>query len=213
MAATPAWLAAVEALLNRGVDASLQATALARRLGGSALRVEIEGMAPIRISVAGGHLSLTGAGRPLDSKPCEAADATIAGSPLALLRLAGATRLTGSATGRAGVVVSGDAEVANSYRELLGLARPDFEEELSRLIGDVPARALAQFAVKTVQWARRSRRTAGENLAEYLQEESRDLVNKTELEEFLHGVDALRESADRIDARIAFLERRLKGPA
>ena len=232
MAATPAWLAAVEGLLNRGVDASMQATLLARRLGGTALLLNIEGMASIRISVVRGRLSLAGAGSSLDSEAVESADATISGSPLALLQLAGATGLAGTA-GRAGAtggradrprarsvpargagaVVSGDAEIANSYRELLALARPDFEEELSRLIGDVAARALSQFALKTVEWARGARRTAGENIAEYLQEESRDLVNKPELEEFLHGVDTLRETADRVDARIARLERRLKGSA
>jgi len=209
MAATPAWLAAVEALLNRGVHASMQATALARRLGGTALLLNIEGMASIRMSAAGGRLSLISAGSPLDLQACEPAAATIVGSPLALLRLAGATGLGGAT----GAVVSGDPDIANSYRELLALARPDFEEELSRLIGDVPARRLSQFALKTAEWARRARRTAGENIAEYLQEESRDLVNKPELDEFLQGVDALRETADRVGARIARLEQRLKGSA
>jgi ubiquinone biosynthesis protein UbiJ len=209
MAATPAWLAAIEALLNRGVHASMQATALARRLGGTALLLNIEGMASIRMSAAGGRLSLISAGSPLDLQACKPAAATIVGSPLALLRLAGATGLGGAT----GAVVSGDPDIANSYRELLALARPDFEEELSRLIGDVPARRLSQFALKTAEWARRARRTAGENIAEYLQEESRDLVNKPELDEFLQGVDALRETADRVGARIARLEQRLKGSA
>ena len=218
MTATPAWLAAFEALLNRGVQASMQATALARRLGGTALRLDIEGMASIRISVLGGRLSLIGAG-PLDSQAGEpgahaAADAFIAGSPPALLRLARGNASRGAGvSGGAGVSVSGDAEIANSYRELLALARPDFEEELSRLIGDVPARRLSQFAAKTAAWAARARRAAGENIAEYLQEESRDLVNKPELDEFLQGVDMVRETADRVDARIARLEQRLKGPA
>jgi ubiquinone biosynthesis protein UbiJ len=197
----------------------MQATALARRLGGTALLLNIEGMASIRISAAGGRLSLIGAGSSLDSAAGEPANATIAGSPLALLRLAGGGRADMPRTDPAhpargaGAVVSGDAEIANAYRELLALARPDFEEELSRLLGDVPARALSQFAVKTLEWARRARRTAGQNIAEYLQEESRDLVNKPELEEFLHGVDTLRETADRVDARIARLEQRLKGSA
>jgi ubiquinone biosynthesis protein UbiJ len=209
MAATPAWLAAVEALLNRGIHASMQATALARRLGGTSLGLTIEGMASVRLSVHGARLSLVGAGSPVDSAARESADASIAGSPLALLRLAGTTGL-----GRgAGAVVSGDAEIASSYRELLALALPDLEEELSRLVGDVPARRLSQFALKTVEWARRARRTAGENVAEYLQEESRDLVGKSELEEFLQGVDKLREKADRVDARIARLEQRMKGSA
>ncbi|HWS70056.1 MAG TPA: hypothetical protein VN325_45420 [Steroidobacteraceae bacterium] len=219
MAASPAWLAAVEALLNRGVHASMQATALARRLDGTSLLLNIEGMASIRISMVRGRLSLIGAGSSFDSAAGEPADATLAGSPRALLRLAGGGRADMPRTDSAhpargaGAVVSGDAEIANSYRELLALARPDFEEELSRLIGDVPARALAQFALKTLEWARRARRTVGENISEYLQEESRDLVNKPELEEFLHGVDTLRETADRVDARIARLEQRLKGSA
>jgi ubiquinone biosynthesis protein UbiJ len=220
MAATPAWLAPVEALLNRGVHASTQATALAHRLGGTALRLNVEGMASIRISVVRGRLSLVGAGSARDSPALdsgsEPADATIAGSPLALLRFAGATGGRGASrepARSAGAVVSGDAEIAISYRELLALARPDFEEELSRLIGDVPARRLSQFALRTVEWARRARRAAGENLAEYLQEESRDLVNKPELDEFLEGVDTLRETADRVEARIARLEQRMKDSA
>ncbi len=60
-------------------------------------------------------------------------------------------------------------------------------------------------------WARRARRTAGENIAEYLQEEGRDLVTKTEMEEFLRGVDEVREAVDRIEARlIERLERPLE---
>jgi ubiquinone biosynthesis protein UbiJ len=46
-----------------------------------------------------------------------------------------------------------------------------------------------------------------------LQEESRDLVNGTELDEFLRGVDELRETADRVEVRLARLEQRLKGAA
>ncbi len=93
------------------------------------------------------------------------------------------------------------------------LARPDPEEELSRFIGDFPARRLWQFAGQVRNFAQRVRRTAGANIAEYLQEESRDLVNRTELDEFLRGVDELRETADRIEARLGRLERRLKGAA
>jgi hypothetical protein len=44
-----------------------------------------------------------------------------------------------------------------------------------------------------------------------LQEESRTLVSRPEVEEFLGQVDVLRETADRVEARIARLERRLDG--
>ena len=140
-----------------------------------------------------------------------AADAVISGSAPALLQL---LRGDGpSAATRAGVQIRGDAEIANLYRQLFAAAKPDFEEELSRWIGDMPARRLSQVARSVRAWARRTRRTAGENIAEYLQEEGRDLISKAEHEEFLHGVDSVREAADRIEARLKHIEQRIKGPA
>jgi ubiquinone biosynthesis protein UbiJ len=115
-----------------------------------------------------------------------------------------------SAQTRSSVQIRGDAEIANLYRELFSAARPDLEEELSRWVGDMPARHLSQLAKSVRNWARRARRTAGENIAEYLQEEGRDLVTKTELQEFLSGVDGLREGVDRLEARLLGLEQRMK---
>jgi ubiquinone biosynthesis protein UbiJ len=215
MPATAAWLASAEALLNRCIDSSAQAGALARRLEGTCLQIDVEGVTRIRAVAHQGRLALlTGAEGGADPSVggSAEADATISGSPPALLQLlnAGANRLPGgpAAPGRP-AQIRGDAEIANQYRELFMLARPDPEEELSRWIGDIAARRLSEFARHTLEWARRARRTAGENIAEYLQEEGRDLVNKTELEEFLRGVDELRETFDRVEARLGRLEARL----
>jgi ubiquinone biosynthesis protein UbiJ len=209
MPATPAWLAAVEALLNRGIQASMQATALARRLDATALRVDIEGLTSVRASVTGGRLALAAADPSRESAAHERVNASIKGSPFALLRLAAGNAQPETQAAR--TAVRGDAEIANSYRELIAAARPDLEEELSRIVGDLPARRLSRFALKTAAWARQARRTAGENIAEYLQEESRDLVSSAELDEFLQGVDAARETVDRVEARLTRLEQRLKG--
>ena len=204
MAATAAWLASAEALLNRCIDSSAQAAAIARRLQGTSLQVDIDGFTRIRASAHRGRLALLAGS---DS----AADAVISGSLPALLQLlkGGANR----ESGRSAAQIRGDAEIANRYRELFMLARPDPEEELSRWIGDFPARRVSLIARRALELARRARRTAGENIAEYLQEEGRDLVNRTELDEFLRGVDELRETVDRIEARLGRLEQRLKGAA
>ncbi|HEY3654773.1 MAG TPA: hypothetical protein VGL34_07270 [Steroidobacteraceae bacterium] len=209
MPATPAWLAALEALLNRGIQASMQATALARRLDATALRVDIDGLTSVRASVTGGRLALAAADPSRESAAHERVNASIKGSPFALLRLAAGNAQPETQAAR--TAVRGDAEIANSYRELIAAARPDLEEELSHIVGDLPARRLSQFALKTAAWARQARRTAGENIAEYLQEESRDLVSRPELDEFLQGVDAARETVDRVEARLTRLEQRLKG--
>jgi ubiquinone biosynthesis protein UbiJ len=200
MPATPAWLASVEALLNRNIDASSAGLELARRLSGTCIQVDVGGWTRIRAGVSGHRLGLTTG----DDSP---ADAHITGSFAALMKLLTAP-VSGAGSGRA-AQIRGDAEIADRYRELFALARPDLEEELSRFVGDLPARRIAQLARHGAAWMRGAGRTARENLSEYLQEESRALVNHTEYDEFLRGVDAARETADRIEARLAGLERRL----
>jgi ubiquinone biosynthesis protein UbiJ len=203
MPATSAWLASAEAAFNRNIAVSTQAAVLARRLEGTSLQVDVDGITRVRAVCSGGRLALLAG----DDTP---ADAVISGSVPALLQLlkgGGAA----AAQSRTSVQIRGDAEIANLYRELFSAARPDLEEELSRWVGDMPARHLSQLAKSVRTWARRARRTAGENIAEYLQEEGRDLVTQPEMEEFLRGVDAVRDGVERIEARLKGLEQRVKG--
>jgi ubiquinone biosynthesis protein UbiJ len=195
-------LASAEAVLNRNIAASSKAQALVRRLEGTSLQVDVDGITRVRTTCFGGRAALLAG----DDSP---ADAVISGSVPALLQMLKAGAPT--AQTRSSVQIRGDAEIANSYRDLFAAARPDLEEELSRWVGDLPARHLSQLAKSVRTWARRARRTAGENIAEYLQEEGRDLVTKTELEEFLRGVDGVRDSVDRIEARLTRIEQRVKG--
>jgi ubiquinone biosynthesis accessory factor UbiJ len=201
MPATPAWLASAEAVLNRNIAASSRAAALAKRLEGTSLQVDVDGITRVRTTCGGGRAALLAG----DDSP---ADAVISGSAPALLQM---FRAVTPSQNRASVQIRGDAEIANLYRDLFAAARPDLEEELSRWVGDMPARHLSLLAKSVRTWARRARRTAGENIAEYLQEEGRDLVTKTEMEEFLRGVDGVRESIDRIEARLLRIEQRAGG--
>jgi ubiquinone biosynthesis protein UbiJ len=205
MPATPVWLAPVEAMLNRSLLAYPATDGLRRRLSGKSLQVEITGGPGLRVSICGDRLLLDRA-RAGDAE-APAADAVICGPGASLLRL-----LTGAptpATGGGAVQVRGDAEVAAGFRELFAVGKPDFEEELARLVGDLPAHRAGVLWRGALGWFRGVARNAGENFAEYLQEESRLLVNKTELEEFLRGVDELREAGDRVAARLGRLEQRL----
>lgn len=202
MPATPAWLAVVEGALNRNIGARSRAGVLARRLDGKSLQIDLDGVTSLRAVCIAGRLALAAG----DETP---ADASISGPPGALLRLMTAER--DRPLGSGSLHVRGDAEVAAAYRELLRLARPDPEEEAARILGDLPARRLGNLARRTGSWLSRAGRTFGENLAEYLQEESRDVVGKVEVEEFVRGVDELREAADRADARLKRLERAAPG--
>jgi ubiquinone biosynthesis protein UbiJ len=208
MPATPPWLASAEAIFNRSIDGSSQAAELARRLNSTSLQFEVEGFISVRAAVQNGRLALmAGEGA---TGTAAAADALISGSARALFSLLKGGH-PATASRYPAVTIRGDAEIANLYRQFFIAARPDPEEELSRWIGDAPARGLSRLAGGAVGWARRTHRVIGENIAEYLKEEGRDLATRPEVEEFLQGVDQVREAADRVEARLQGLQRRLQG--
>jgi len=196
---------AVENALNQNLAASLRARELCGALRGRRIRIEISGLS-IRIGIESVGDSLR-----LERDPDGEFAAELIGSPVNLLALAaaGSTRLLHSGA----VQIRGDAELLERYQELLRALGPDFEEELARLVGDLPAHHLARVAFGMLRFGRRTVRTTVQNTFEYLAHESRDLVPRAETEEVFTGVDRLREDVDRAAARLAALEARLQNPA
>jgi ubiquinone biosynthesis protein UbiJ len=190
----------LEAVLNRNVADSRRALALTRQLDGRVMSLTAEGT-PVAIffHAEGGRLRLT----PRHESP---ADASLSGTPVALLALAG-PQGEGALRG-GGVRIEGDAEVAQKFRELLSEARPDVEEELARVVGDVAARQMANVARGLFDWGRKASRSLTGSVVEFLQEEGRDLPTGVEVDEFLEGVDRLRDDADRLETRLSRLEAR-----
>jgi ubiquinone biosynthesis accessory factor UbiJ len=187
-------------MLNRNVAQSERASALAQMLEGRAMSLVFEGT-PVTLvfSVTAGCIAI-------DARSDGAADATLTGSPLALLSLVGPgaeERFRGSA-----IRIAGDAEVAQRFRDLLQLAQPDVEEELSRVVGDVAAHQVANLARGFLDWGRKAADSFSTSVAEYLQEEGRDVPSRVEVEEFLEAVDQLREATDRLEARLQRAESR-----
>lgn len=193
-------LTPLESLLNRNIAASSAARALCRRMDAKVLALHLEGL-PLSIYFCSHGERMT-----LDTKHEGMPNATLSGTPLSFMRLAGPTP---EAALRSGAVhIQGDAEVAQAFSELLKHARPDLEEELSRVVGDVAAHQVGNVARSALGFARRASQTFAQNISEYLQEEGRDVPSRTEANEFILGVDTLRDDVDRLEARIDRLERR-----
>jgi len=106
------------------------------------------------------------------------------------------------------VDVSGDAELARRIEKLLRDFRPDVEEAFAQTFGDVLGVPLARAFTRTLAWTQATAQAFVQDGADYLREESRDLVAPPELEQFLDDVDRLRERADRLDARVQRLRAR-----
>ena len=190
--------ATLENLLNRGLPRSPRARTLAAELAGKSLALEARDLARLRICCNGVTLEVR-----RDAQP---ADASLSGGALSLMSLLGASPQAVLQSGA--VRMGGDTELAQKFQELLRLLKPDVEEELSLLLGDVPAHQLARLAQRGLDFARRAADTGITNAAEYLGHERGDLVPRAEGEQFLRGVDAVREGVDRAAARLEDLARR-----
>jgi ubiquinone biosynthesis protein UbiJ len=202
----------LENVLNRGLPRSPRAQQLCaelvgRRVGITVGPVQSGGSGYLLVESTGDALKLslvtagTSAGVPADAPP----DAMVIGGPLSLLALSGSA--PEAVLQRGDVRIDGDAELAQKFRELALLLRPDLEEELSLVLGDVPAHQLGRFARAAFGWTRKAAATTVRNVAEYLGHERQDLVPRSEAEQFLQGVDTVREDVDRLAARIDFLTR------
>lgn len=104
------------------------------------------------------------------------------------------------------VELTGDAVTAQRFQKLLGYAKPDLEEELSRVLGDVAAHRLAEIGRGIRNWASAARTTMGGNVREYLQEESRELPTRYEVDRFSSRLSVLRDDVERLAAKLRRLE-------
>ena len=129
----------IEKILNRGLPRSPRARQLCGELKGARLGVEVRGMTRLIVHSTGEALVVT-------SDAASATEAEVSGSLLGLLKLAGASPEAVLQSGA--VQIRGDADVARKYRELARLLVPDPEEELARVVGDVPAHQIGRFAGK-----------------------------------------------------------------
>jgi ubiquinone biosynthesis protein UbiJ len=186
-------------MINRQIGASTPARELANELDGRvfALRVRDTALA-IGLGVDDGAIRLKSID---DGEP----DVAASGSLISLARLAGPA---GESLLRDGTVeITGDPLIASHFRKLLRYGRPDFEEELSSVVGDAAAHGIGEFVRGIGRWGRDAGATMQQNLGEYLQEESRALPGRHEVEAFRQDVRTLRDDVARLEARLNHLER------
>lgn len=109
------------------------------------------------------------------------------------------------------VRISGDAELARRVQQLLQRYEPDVEEAFTRAFGDVAGVQIARALRRGLDWSRATATTLLRDGADYLSEESRDLVPKAELEVFLDEVDAVRDAVERLQRKIDRVRRQAVG--
>jgi len=100
------------------------------------------------------------------------------------------------------VKLEGDAEFAQAVLDVVQNLKWEFEEDLSRYIGDIAARRVAQGAREFAGQVRRANRNMAESMAEYLLDEKEELVRPCDLEDFGAHVRTLRDDLARLEKRL-----------
>jgi ubiquinone biosynthesis protein UbiJ len=192
---------ALEAALNRALALDPDAQSSLRALDGRrvALRVESPPLA-LEVKVEGETLRVG----PVDAErePDLGVRGTLAGliGQLPMFR-----RDDAAPVGK--LRIEGDAELARRLQALARNFDPDWQKPFADVFGDVIGVQVANAFATALKQARDFAANGAETLAEYVTEESRDVVPKAELEAFHDDVDALRDDVERLASRIARLNR------
>jgi ubiquinone biosynthesis protein UbiJ len=162
---------------------------------GKVICIDIRGLSKrIYLLINGSKISVL---KQHDAEP----DATITGSPAALFKL-GVHRDSAPLFFAGEVEIRGDTRLGRQFKSLLADMEIDWEEHLSRLIGDIAAHRIVGLFNTLMEWSESVSGNFADDVGEYLQEESRDIVSGAEMGMFYQQVDKLRDDTERLKARI-----------
>lgn len=140
---------------------------------------------------------------------CEAgADTTIRGTPISLLKTAISDDRKTLFKGE--VVIDGDMALGQKFQKILDGLEMDWEEPLSQVIGDIAAHQVGEVVRGFAGFAKSAFNSLTMSTGEYFQEETKDIVNPVELTRFTDKIDVLRADTDRLQARVAKVNQRIK---
>lgn len=105
------------------------------------------------------------------------------------------------------VTIEGDADFANAISQLTQTLRWDAEDDLSKVIGDIPAVKVVSGVRHVTDSVKNTAKKLAENTAEYLTEENPVLVSPVATSSFAKDVVKLRDDIERLTKRIERLEK------
>ena len=188
----------IEKLINEALKLDPESLAKIGTLEGKVIGVEISGLDLTLYMMP--HPEGLQLHTELEGDP----DVFIKGGPIGLARM-GLSSQPSSLFGE-GVEIEGDTDLGRKTKVIIDDLDIDWEEQLSKLVGDVAAHQLGNFFRSATQCSQRTSDTFSKDVVEYLQEESRDLVVREELDQFLDQVDTLRVDIDRLEQRVRRLQ-------
>jgi ubiquinone biosynthesis protein UbiJ len=172
---------------------------------GKTIRLEVPPMSLHLLIENNGEFSALNADLNSDSASTTLPDATLALPPFAALRMALHGTLDTSQ-----ITMQGDTALAASVGKVLRELSWDIEEDLSHVMGDIPATKIVSMGKQFLLQGKQKSANLAAMLAEYWQEENPLITKRRHLEQFATEVDELRDAAERLEKRITQLGKSLK---
>ncbi|NKB46302.1 MAG: sterol-binding protein [Legionellales bacterium] len=167
---------------------------------GKVLLIQVDGLPAVC------YLKFVGGNLELHADYPDPVDVTLVGTPLALMRLGMSQGTDALGLLKEHVVMTGDAAFAENVKQIFDQMHIDWEELLAPWIGDLMAYEVGSTGRRLSDWMHRTCQSMQQNMTEYLQEETRQLPPRLEIEDFYQQVDELMMDVDRLRARVALLE-------
>ena len=181
--------------LNRVLAMDPEAAAMMEPLDGKLLGVSLGGInTSFYARVSGARLQIV-------EQPGIAPDLVIEGGVFDLAML-GVAASPESVMRDRRITMSGDVELAHAMKTLLQAFDPDWEEALSRIVGDFLARKTGVGVRSLRDWLATARTSVTDTVGEILTEEKRLLPTRLRYQQHQVEVEHLRDDVERLSVRI-----------
>jgi ubiquinone biosynthesis protein UbiJ len=142
-------------------------------------------------------LTIQTTGEVADAVAGAATDLDVRISPFLLPRLA-----AGEEAAFREIEMSGDMELAQEISFIAKNLDWDFEEDLSKAVGDIAAHRIAGGVRAFRDWSRDAALRMSQGAAEYWTEESPLIASRVKVEDFVSEVSRLRDGIERLEKRL-----------
>jgi ubiquinone biosynthesis accessory factor UbiJ len=191
-------LAGIEPILNRVIQLDPDVEPLLQPLNGKTLAIALTDIG-LEFTVLFNLASIT----LMDSLET-AANTTLKAPTLSLLRYA---HNPTQSLKPLNIHSSGDVQTLTPLLTLLQKLEPDWEEALAQRIGDSAATQVGYWARQLLNWTHQSRHRFSHQTKTFFAQGDRHLVTRAELIHFFDQIDALNIDSERLELKIARLER------
>ena len=184
-------------LLQHLISQNSWASNLLLPFAGKSIQINVSFISTSLVILENGNLAIAG--------ETNVPDATVTIPPSLLLRL-----LAKDEAANRQINIEGDTHLAAELAKVFSNMRWDYEDDLSNLIGDIPAIKIGTFARDAANTVKETSVNLAEMLSEYWQEEMPLIAKKRHVEQFNAEVDTLGADVARFEKKLAKLAKNTK---